>query len=268
MTAMPSQPGPRTPHRVRIGRIWIDAVTFDQALEAIAGLVQRGQGGSVFTPNVDHVVLAEENDAFGAAYAETSISVADGQPVVWASKLLGTPVPEKISGSDLIEPVLKMAGRSGWRVYLLGGAPGVAAEAGERARRDFGVDVVGTSSPYVRLDGSPGDLDQGAPEISPVRPDLVLVALGSPKQEIWIQHNLGRLRPAVVMGVGASFDFLVGRIKRAPRWISRSGFEWLFRLAKEPRRLAHRYLVKDPKFFSIVLRTARSPRSARVAPPR
>lgn len=260
-----TQPGRAPSRRVRIGHIWVDAITFDEALDAISGLVQRGQGGSVFTPNVDHVVTAEDDPAFRAAYDVASLSLADGKPILWAGSLLGTPVPEKISGSDLIEPLLHLAGRSGWRVFLLGGAPGVAEAAADRARRDFGVAIVGTASPYLRLDGSPGDLEQGIDAVEAARPDLVLVAMGAPKQERWIHHNRVRLGPAVAVGVGASLDFVIGRIPRAPRWVSRAGLEWLYRLAREPRRLAHRYLVKDPRFVVVLLSSARIPRAERVS---
>ncbi len=264
----PTPPAPSRPPggRVRIGRIWVDAVTFDGALERVATLVRSGAGGSVFTPNVDHVVTVEDDPAFRAAYDEASLSLADGKPVLWAARLLGTPVPEKVSGSDLVEPLLRLAGRSGWRVFLLGGAPGVAEAAAARARAEFGVDVVGTASPFLRLDGSPGDLDQSASEVVAARPDLLLVAMGAPKQELWIHHNRERLGATVAVGVGASLDFVIGRIRRAPRWVSNAGLEWLWRLAREPRRLAHRYLVKDPRFLGILLRTARTPRAERVAP--
>jgi len=250
--------------RVRIGQIWVDALTFQGALEAIEALVRSGTGGSVFTPNVDHVVTAEDDAAFRRAYDDVSLSLADGQPIIWAAKLMGTPVPEKISGSDLIEPLLRLAGRSGWRVFLLGGAPGVAEAAADRSHRDFGVNIVGTASPFIRLDGTPGDLDQGAAEVSAAKPDLVLVAMGAPKQERWIHHNRARLGPAVAAGIGASLDFVIGRIARAPGWVSSAGLEWLYRLVREPRRLAHRYLVKDPRFLAVLARTARTPRAGRV----
>ncbi len=249
---------------MRIGQLWVDAVTLDGALAAIDGLVASGAGGSVFTPNVDHIVTAEEDDAFRAAYDDASLSLADGQFVVWAARILGTPVPAKVSGSDLVEPLFRLAGERGWRVFLLGGAPGVAEAAAGKVRNDFGVNVVGIASPFLRLDGSPGDLDQCADAVRDTRPDLVLVAMGAPKQERWIHHNRAALGGAVAVGVGASLDFVIGRIQRAPRWVSRSGLEWLYRLVREPRRLAHRYLVKDPRFLAILARTAAGPRADRV----
>jgi N-acetylglucosaminyldiphosphoundecaprenol N-acetyl-beta-D-mannosaminyltransferase len=248
--------------RVRIGRVWMDALAFPEALRAIEALVASRRGGSVFTPNVDHVVLAEDDAAFRDAYGAASLSLVDGQLLLWASRLLRTPVPEKISGSDLVGPLLELAAARGFSVYLLGGAPGVADEAA-RIARGMGVRVAGAECPSIRLDDADGEGRAAAERVRAAAPDLVLVALGAPKQERWIHRHLERLRPAVALGVGASLDFLAGRVRRAPRWISRAGLEWAYRLAHEPRRLAHRYLVRDPRFLPILLRTARSPRSTR-----
>ncbi len=252
-----------TGHRVRVGRLWLDAVTFDQALERIAALVASRRGGCVFTPNVDHVVSAEDDLAFRAAYADASLALADGQALVWAAHLLGTSVPEKVSGSDLVWPLLRRAASASWKVYLLGGAPGAAEAAAERIERELGLRIAGVDAPAISAEGGPDE----ASVIERVRrsgPDLVLVALGSPKQERFIRRVLPALRPAVLLGLGASIDFLAGRVRRAPRWVSRAGLEWLFRLALEPRRLAHRYLVKDPRFMAVLVRTAREPLTARV----
>jgi N-acetylglucosaminyldiphosphoundecaprenol N-acetyl-beta-D-mannosaminyltransferase len=242
--------------RVRIGRIWIDSVTFDEALTAIEALT--GHGGAVFTPNVDHVVTADKNEEFRAAYEAADLSLADGQWVVWASRVLKTPLPAKISGSDLTLPLAKLAGEKGRSIYLLGGAPGAAEAAGKRLTAECGVRICGIDSPRI-------DLNKPDPAIVErmklAAPDLVLVALGSPKQELWIHRNREALRPAVLLGIGATLDFLAGQVRRAPSWISRFGLEWAFRLILEPRRLARRYLVNDPKFAAILLRTLRDPQT-------
>lgn len=244
--------------RVRIGHLWLDALTAPEALDRIAALVAAGAGGCVFTPNVDHVVTAEDDAAFREAYAAASLSLTDGQALVWAMRLLGTPVPEKVSGSDLVSPLMRRAAAEGWRVYLLGGAPGAAEVAAARLERELGVRIAGVDAPRVAVEG-----DAGEPAILErvrrARPQLVVVGLGAPKQERFVHRSLSQLGPAVALGLGASIDFLAGRVRRAPRWVSRSGLEWMFRLAQEPRRLAHRYLVKDPRFLAIVARTARQP---------
>lgn len=245
-----------------MGRLWLDAVTFTGALDRIAALVATHRGGAVFTPNVDHVVTAEDDPIFRAAYAEASLSLPDGQALVWATRVLGTPVPEKVSGSDLVRPLLERAAAERWRVYLLGGAPGTAETVAARIERELGVEVAGLDAPRISLEGGP---DEAAviERVRHARPDLVLVALGSPKQERFIGRARAALAPAVAMGVGASLDFLAGRVRRAPGWIAGAGLEWLFRLSLEPRRLAYRYLVKDPRFVAVLARTAREPRRER-----
>jgi N-acetylglucosaminyldiphosphoundecaprenol N-acetyl-beta-D-mannosaminyltransferase len=240
--------------RLRIGRIWIDAVTFQEALDGIASLVRTGEGGLVCTPNIDHVVNAETDDALWKAYCSASFSFVDGQPLVWASHLLRPVLPAKISGSDLVPALLERAARESWRVYLLGGGPGAAAIAAERIRQAPGVNVVGVDAPMIALQPS---REEGAviDRIREAAPDLLLVGLGSPKQEVFIHRARARLPRTVAIGVGASLDFLAGRVRRAPSWVSRAGLEWLFRLVQEPRRLARRYLWNDLRFVGIFLRT-------------
>lgn len=243
--------------RIRIGNVPVDAVRFSEALEEIEALV-RGGGGAVFTPNVDHVVLCEERPALREAYGRVELSLPDGQPVVWASRALGFPLPEKVSGSDLLMPLMARAAQRKWRVFLLGGAAGVADEAREVLRQLHGVNVVGTASPSLpEAPGGP-EREKIARAIALLQPDLVIVALGAPKQELWIDALKEELRPAVFLGLGASLDFLVGRVRRAPAWMSRAGLEWFYRLCTEPGRLWRRYLLRDPAFFGIVLRQWRN----------
>jgi N-acetylglucosaminyldiphosphoundecaprenol N-acetyl-beta-D-mannosaminyltransferase len=248
---------PRPRKRVRMGRVWIDSLTFVEAIEEIERLVDAGQGGTVFTPNVDHVVQVEHNPAFRAAYDEASLCLVDGQPLIWASHLLGAPLPEKISGSDLILPLMHRAERRRWRVYLVGGAPGVGVLAANKLKKQFDVEFVGIDAPHVAADGRAVDEESLLERIRQARPHILLVAFGAPKQELFIHGAFSSIRPAVAIGVGAGFDFIAERVRRAPRWMSKSGLEWLFRLAQEPRRLAKRYLVDDPQFLAILYRTMR-----------
>ena len=258
MTSGVSRGGPPEPNRRRsitIGALSVDAVTRSEALEAIEALVNAGHGGAVFTPNVDHIVLAEDDQRMRAAYARANLSLADGVPVVWASRLMGEALPEKISGSDLVTPLLDLASDRGWTVYFLGGAPGVAALARDKLRDSLPrLRVVGVDSPRIDVDDSREAREPILERIRSAHPDLVLVALGAPKQEIWIDLVRDHLKPAVLFGVGASLDFVAGTLPRAPKWMSEAGLEWLFRLAREPRRLWRRYLLRDPKFALIVAR--------------
>jgi N-acetylglucosaminyldiphosphoundecaprenol N-acetyl-beta-D-mannosaminyltransferase len=251
-------------HRLRIGRLWIDAVTFDDALRRIAALVESGAGGAVFTPNVDHVMTAETNPEFRSAYRAADLALADGRPLIWASRVLGLTLPEKVSGSDLILPLARIAGERGWRVYLLGGEPGVAAAAGERLRAEYGVNIVGVDDAIVRIDHGDEERRAITNRIAAARAQLLLVALGAPKQELWITQVRAELGPAVAIGVGASLDFVAGRVRRAPRWMSDVGLEWTYRLMQEPRRLWRRYLLRGPLFLLIVFRARRVRRAQRV----
>lgn len=254
--------------RLRIGRLLVDMVTFDQAIGRIVSLAQSGKGGAVFTPNVDHVVLAETHPGFREAYARAALSLADGMPLVWASHLLGHPLPAKVSGSDLLVPLIERARDAGLRVYFLGAAEGVAARAAEvLAARFPGLIVAGVDSPRITLNPSNADRAgrrEVVERVKAARPDLVLVALGAPKQELWIDEVTDDLRPAVLLGIGASLDFVAGTVRRAPAIVSRIGLEWLYRLGQEPKRLWRRYLLQDPKFAAIVLRALRSNTHERV----
>jgi N-acetylglucosaminyldiphosphoundecaprenol N-acetyl-beta-D-mannosaminyltransferase len=246
------------PRRLSIGPLPVDAVTCEDALHVVGRLIGSGEGGAVYTPNVDHIMLADGNARMRDAYARCSLSLADGMPVLWAARLLGEPLPEKVSGSDFVPLLLERAAEQGWRVYFLGGAPGVAALAREKLlERLPRLEVVGIDVPMIGIDDPP---DRWTPIVERIRTSnahLVFVAFGAPKQEIFIQTVRSELRPAVLLGVGASLDFIAGTMPRAPAWMSRTGLEWLFRLGREPSRLWRRYLIRDPQFLMVVARAVR-----------
>ena len=244
--------------RLRIGGVPIDPLTLAQAVDAVGDLVAAGKGGAVFTPNVDHVVEYAENPALREAYEAASLSLADGMPVLWAARLLGTPLPAKVSGSDLVMPLLERCAARGWRVFLLGGGDGVAEKAkAELARTLPALTVVGTLSPRVDMREPAAHRAEIVQAVHNAAPDVVVVGFGAPKQELFIHESREALAPAVLLGLGACIDFIAGTVPRAPKWMSNSGLEWAYRLSREPRRLWRRYLVRDPKFVRIVLRSAR-----------
>jgi len=241
--------------RIQIGKVPIDKVDLPGALAAIGAMIDSRTGGTIFTPNVDHIVLAEADERFRRAYQQVSLSLVDGTPVLWAARLLGRPLPEKVSGSDLVIPLMERAAAKGWRVFLLGGEPRSGEVATMRLKEQFPeLKIVGTAGPRIDL---AGDLDERlavARRVAEAAPDLVLVAFGAPKQEIFCEESRDILKPAVLLCVGAGIDFISGVARRSPAWMSRWGIEWLYRLAHEPRRLAGRYLVRDPQFIPILLR--------------
>ncbi|MGA2449616.1 MAG: WecB/TagA/CpsF family glycosyltransferase [Polyangiaceae bacterium] len=253
---MSGEPHSTHRERIRIGGLPIDAVTFAQGLDAIEALVTAREGGSVFTPNIDHIVQYSENNALRAAYETASLSLADGMPVVWSSKLLGTPLPAKISGSDLVVPLAERARARGWRLVLLGGAEGVAHAAAVRLTGMFpGLHIAATLSPRIDMSEPPATRGPLVRTLCEASAELIFVALGAPKQELFIAEVQPALRPAVLLGIGASLDFLAGTARRAPAWMSGHGLEWAYRLARDPRRMWKRYLLRDPKFAWILARS-------------
>ncbi len=239
----------------------MDVLTFDETIDCIDALITSGRGGTVYTPNVDHIVQAEDNPRFVDAYSRATLAIADGMPVVWASRLAGEPLPEKVSGSDLVVPLLRRAAERKWRDYVLGGLPGSGEAARDILERDIpGLQVVGVEAPMIAVSDPKEKHDGIVARIREARADLVLVALGAPKQEYFSDAVVDRVRPAVLVGCGGTLDFIAGKVKRAPAWMSDNGLEWLYRLAQEPRRMWKRYLVRDPRFLFVVLREMRNER--------
>jgi N-acetylglucosaminyldiphosphoundecaprenol N-acetyl-beta-D-mannosaminyltransferase len=250
--------------RVRLGAIYAHSLTAEEALEEVARLVANGDGGYIVTPNVDHVVQAEHSEALRAAYQGASLSLVDGQPLIWLSKLMGEPFPEKISGSDFVPQLIALAAEHGWRLFFLGAAEGVAAKAADVLREEHpGLDIM-VHSPSFGFEQDPDESAKILGLIRAAAPNLLVLALGCPKQELLMHRWKPLLGSTVAIGAGATLDFLAGNVTRSPAWMSRAGLEWLYRLAREPRRLAHRYLVRDPEIVKIAWRTLRLPRESRV----
>jgi N-acetylglucosaminyldiphosphoundecaprenol N-acetyl-beta-D-mannosaminyltransferase len=232
--------------RITLGGLPVDGLTARGALDAIDALVDARRGGFVVTPNVDHLVVARRDARLRDAYARASLSLADGMPLIWMARALGTPLPEKVSGSDLLGPLMARAATQHRRVFLLGGTPAVSATASDRLTHDYpGLTIAGRDCSIWSPEAGPAADAALVTAIRRAHTDLVIVALGSPKQEICMARIADAVAPAVLLGLGASLDFVAGAVRRAPAWMSAAGFEWLYRLAQEPGRLAHRYLVRD-----------------------
>ncbi len=231
----------------------IDNLTFAEALERIRVLTEKGEGGYVVTPNVDHVVRLEKDEKFCGAYRDASLVLTDGQPLIWISRLLKCPIREKISGSDLFPRLCGLAAAQGYRMYFLGAAEGVAQLAAENLKKVYPKLVVtGTYSPPYGFEKDPAEVEKIWEMIKKASPDLLIVGLGTPKQEIFLWENRDRLDGILAFGFGASLDFAAGKARRAPRWMQKCGLEWFYRLCREPRRLFKRYLVDDVKILPLV----------------
>jgi len=226
----------------------IHALDMRQTIETVLAWCRQPRGAAcrfVVTPNVDHAVMFQTNEKLRAAYAEAALVLADGAPIVLASRLLRRPLPERVAGSDLAPALFKSVSHSDGplRVFLLGAAPGVAERAALNiASRWRNVEIVGTLSPPLGFERDAAENERIFAAIGAVRTDLLVVGLGAPKQELWVHAHADRLQAKVALCIGATIDFLAGEKRRAPRWMRRLGLEWLHRLSSEPGRLAKRYL--------------------------
>jgi N-acetylglucosaminyldiphosphoundecaprenol N-acetyl-beta-D-mannosaminyltransferase len=223
----------------------IDRLRMPEAVARLLGWIaaDEAQCRVVVTPNVDHAVMFHERADLRAAYAAASLVLADGFPVVLASRMLGRPLPERVAGSDLAPALFEATndGR-GLSVFLLGAGPGVADRAAARiVERWPNVSVVGTYSPPLGFERDERESQEIVRRVNATRPDVLLLGLGAPKQELWITRYREQLHVKTALCIGAAIDFLAGEKVRAPRWIQRCGLEWLHRLVTEPKRLFRRY---------------------------
>lgn len=247
-----NRPGRTTPAQspaaVRILGVTVHNVTMEGAVSEIAAMAANGGPHHVVTVNPEFIMLARRDRAFRDILNRASLSLPDGHGVVWASRLGGTPLPERVTGVDTVERLAATASRLGLRLFLLGAAPGVAEVTAHRLRhRNPGLIVCGThaGSPH------PEDEEDICRRIRNASPHVLLVAYGAPGQDLWIARNLRRLNVPVSMGVGGTFDFIAGKAARAPLWMRRSGLEWLHRLCMQPRRW--RRMTALPRFAWAVL---------------
>lgn len=243
--------------KIKFGKIHIDYVTMEEAIEKVFSMATSNEGGYIVTPNVDHVVLAERNLSLRESYASAALSIADGMPLIWASFIFGHPLPGKISGSDIILPILERSAKSGKKVYFLGAGPGVGLKAAENVKKLFPkIKIVGIDSPPIGFEKNKMQENKTKEKMLAAKPDIVFFALGCPKQEVLMHRWHTEGVPQVMLGVGASLDFLAGRVKRAPKSVSDMGLEWLYRMMKDPLRLSKRYLVRDMIIIRIILKMA------------
>ncbi len=239
--------------RIRLAGVMIDNVSMTEAVERIESLISQAEPGYVVTPNADVMVKLHRDDAFQRIYDRAQLVVPDGMPLLWAARCQGTPLKERVAGSDFFIELCQTSARRGYRVFFLGAQEGVAARASEKLRRAYpGLQVVGTYAPPWGFDQDKEECRRIVEMIREARPQLLFVGLGSPKQEQWIASYYRQCGVPVSMAVGASFDFAAGKVRRAPQWMQRAGCEWFWRLMKEPARLWKRYLIDDPKFFWLV----------------
>ncbi len=224
----------------------IDLLDMEQALQRIEALIQLGRRSGkyhqVATVNVDFAVKALTDPELRYLLQRADMATADGMPLVWGARLLGAYLEDRVAGADLVPALAEFAALKGLSIYLLGAGPGIAARAAEILTERYpGLRIVGVKSPPFCpvIDMAPAIVE----EIKAANPDILMVALGNPKQEKWIEMYGREVAVPVMIGVGGSLDFITGNTRRAPRWMQRLGLEWMHRLWCEPRRLWRRYVI-------------------------
>lgn len=226
----------------------VDKVTYDEAVNRIMKMLNEPGNHTVFTPNSEIILMAYKDENFCGILNSADLLTADGIGVVYASKILGNSVPERVAGFDVACGVIDEISQSGHRLYLFGGKPGVAETAAENLKKEYPlINIVGMRDGYFAPEDNAAIID----DINQSGADLVFVCLGAPKQENWIFENRSKLNCHVMMGVGGTLDVLAGTAERAPEIWCDLGFEWLYRLIKQPSRIFR--MMALPKFALTVL---------------
>ena len=228
--------------RMKFLNTHVDNLTMDEAVTAIDRLVQERKHSYVVTPNMAHIILIENDPLFKKVYENASLVLTDGKPLLWIAKWKGTPIKEKVSGSDLFPRMCKLSAEKGYRIFILGAAEGVAVKAAENLKKKFqGLQISGTYSPPLGFEKDENEVDKIVTMINEAKTDILAVALGSPKGEKFLYNVCPKLEASLSISIGATIDFEAGNVKRAPKWMSNIGLEWLYRITQDPKRLIKRY---------------------------
>lgn len=228
--------------RVRILELSIDRVDMAEVFQRVENHIRDGRPGHIVTVNIRFLSMAMRDHQFADIINGADLAVTDGMPLIWLSRLLKAPVPQRITGCDLIYSFSRLAAEKGYSIFILGGQPGVAEEAARRlCQMNPGLKVAGTHHGYFSEAEEPAVVEL----IRQSRPQFLFVGLGSPKQDFWINRWKRELSVPVSIGIGGTLDVVTGRLKRAPVWMQRASLEWFYRLKQEPRRLWRRYILED-----------------------
>jgi len=242
--------------RYRIFDVWLDALDMEQTVARCAELVEERRPVQHVVLNASKVVMMRDVAGLARIVEDCDLVNADGQSVVWAGRLLGIPVPERVAGIDLMERLLELAEQRSWPVYFLGATDEVLATFTEVVKARFPtLPIAGARNGYFADDGAVAD------SVREAAPRLLFVAISSPRKEQFLSEQLQRMGPVFAMGVGGSFDVWAGKAVRAPVWMQRAGLEWFYRFAQEPRRMWRRYLVGNGRFIGITIAELVKPRS-------
>lgn len=233
--------------KIEILGVGIDRVNNQEALQCIRTFIASGTPHRIITANPEIIYRARKDKKLRNMVETADLVTADGAGVVWASRKIGTPLQERVTGIDLVNDICEQAAKENWKIYILGSAPGVAATAAINIQNKFpGCTIIGTHHGYFDAK----EEKQIIAELEKLRPDVLFVALGAPKQEYWIADHIEQLQIPVAMGIGGSMDVLSGNVKRAPKLMRKLNIEWLYRLVTQPSR--YKRMLVLPKFMVAV----------------
>jgi len=252
--------------RVNVAGVLIDDLKMAETFSEIERLVRLGRPSFIVTPNVDHIVRLQSDSALQAAYNDAALVLPDGMFVLWGSRFLGTPLRAKVSGSDLLPQFASFAAAKGMRLFFLGGRPDAARKSAEvLSQRHPGL-TIQWHCPPMGFEKDPAENRKAVQMVRESRSDVLFVGLGAPKQELWMHRYYREYSVPVSIGIGATFEFVSGMVRRAPRLLQKTGLEWLWRLALEPMRMYRRYLIDDPFFFALIWKQRRNRLAALARP--
>jgi N-acetylglucosaminyldiphosphoundecaprenol N-acetyl-beta-D-mannosaminyltransferase len=241
-------------HKVDILGTPVSSLTMDELFSDWEAVIQKGEKAQVCITPVNSILAARATARVQEIYKQADYVLCDGVPVKWASGFLGDPIIERITGLDVLPRIFPFAAERNFTVFLLGASPGVAETLKAVMQTKYpGLKIVGTFVPPFRAVFSTAENEEMIKAINAVKPDILLVSLTAPKQDIWIAENLEKLGTYVAIGIGGAFEVAAGMIKRAPLWMQKSGLEWLYRFLQEPKRMFRRYFVEAPVFIPLVI---------------
>lgn len=237
--------------RVEMMGCFVDNLSMEETLQTIEGFIGSGKPHQHVVVNVDKLVKASRDEALRKIINDCALINVDGMPVVWASRLLGKPLKERVAGVDLFEALMQRAAERGWRVFLLGAREEVVSGVKDIYERRFpNFKLAGYRNGYWKADEEQAVVQQ----IKDARADLLFVAISSPKKEHFLGRYQAEMKIPFAMGVGGTFDVAVGRVKRAPLWMQKAGLEWFYRFLQEPTRMFKRYFIDDMAFFGLLIK--------------
>ena len=234
--------------------IQVSSISMSNLLKGFASLIRSNTKASVCITPVNSILAARKNAQVLAIYNNATYTLCDGVPVLWASRFVGTPIEQRITGLDLLPALLEFCATHNFSLFFLGASPGVGDALKAKAELLHpSINIKGVYCPPFAAKFEKAENDKMIAAINEVKPDIVLVSLTAPKQDIWISENLEMLNTKIAIGIGGAFEVTAGLINRAPLWMQKAGLEWFYRFTQEPKRMFKRYFIEAPIFIPLVI---------------